>query len=65
MTAETTERLAYTPAEVAKMLALTPQTVYRLINQGELKARRVGTRNFRIAKADLDAYLAGQDADAS
>jgi excisionase family DNA binding protein len=42
--------------EVAQRLRLSKMTVYRLINDGELQAVRVG-RSFRIDVAELDAYV--------
>lgn len=48
-----------TVAEVAEMLRVSTMTVYRLIRTGELPAVRVG-RNYRVRRADLDAYLQEQ-----
>lgn len=45
-----------TPAEVAADLRVSSMTVYRLIHSGELSAVRIG-RSFRVAVADLDAFL--------
>jgi putative molybdopterin biosynthesis protein len=47
----------YTVEEVAKMLKISPMTVYRLIRQGELPVKKIGGR-FRIPRAALEAYLA-------
>jgi putative molybdopterin biosynthesis protein len=43
--------------DVADQLKLSPMSIYRLIEQRELSAVRVG-RSYRIKKTDLDAYLA-------
>ncbi len=53
----TVDRVAYSPAEVADMLGVTTQTVYRMIQRKELVARRVGTRNYRVLASDLTRYL--------
>lgn len=57
MTLDNVARIAYSPNEVAEMLGIQPQTVYRMINRGELQARKIGTRNYRILAKDLEAYL--------
>jgi excisionase family DNA binding protein len=45
-----------TVAEVASALRVSTMTVYRLVNNGSLAAFRIG-KNYRIKRADLDAYL--------
>ena len=42
--------------EVAGLLGVNYQLIYRLVRSGELRAARIG-RVYRVAKADLDAYL--------
>ena len=42
--------------EVADMLGVTYQLIYRLVRSGELPAVRLG-KLYRVAKADLDSYL--------
>ncbi len=42
--------------EVAELLGVTYQLIYRLVRSGELPAVRVG-RVYRITGADLDLYL--------
>jgi excisionase family DNA binding protein len=42
--------------EVAERLAVSEQTVLKLIERGELATSRVG-RQYRVAEADLAAYL--------
>lgn len=51
-----------TAAEVAERLRVSTMTVYRLIRGGELPAVRVG-RNYRVRRADLEAYLESQVVD--
>lgn len=55
----TVARIAYSPAEVAEMLGITTETVYRMIRRGEIKARKVGSRNYRILNEDISQYLEG------
>lgn len=45
-----------TVKQAAAELGVSPMTVYRLIEDGELLARRFG-RSLRIAAIDLDAYM--------
>ena len=45
-----------TPEEAASYLRLDRTTVYRLIDSGEIPARRIG-RQWRIPKAELDSML--------
>jgi excisionase family DNA binding protein len=45
-----------TPAQVAAALQVSRATVYRLIDRGELRARRVGLQ-LRVLAADLNAFL--------
>lgn len=46
-----------TPDEAARLLGLSPFTVRRLLRQGEIPGRKVGKRQWRIRRADLDQYL--------
>ena len=43
--------------EVAEMLGVTYQLIYRLVRSGELSAVRLG-KLYRVSVRDLDAYLA-------
>lgn len=47
----------FTAEEIAELLRVTKMTVYRLLNAGAIPYHQVGKAK-RIAKADLDAYLA-------
>jgi excisionase family DNA binding protein len=53
----------YTVAEVAAIIRTSKMTVYRLINDGQLKYQRIG-RNFRIPKAEVQRILDGADFEA-
>lgn len=48
-----------TPEEAARYLRVHPQTVYRRLRAGMLPGAKVGDQ-WRIRKADLDAYLKGR-----
>ena len=50
----------YTIAEVAAIIRTSKMTVYRLINDGQLKRQRMG-RGFRIPKAEVQRILDGAD----
>ena len=43
-------------ADAAKALGITPRTLYRFINQGDLPAYRFG-RVIRVKRADVDAFI--------
>ena len=46
----------YTPAEAAAKLRLSPWTIYRMLQNGELRGRRF--RNvWRIPAREIDAFL--------
>lgn len=45
-------------ADAAKALGITPRTLYRFIDQGELAAYRFG-RVIRIKRSDVDAFIEG------
>jgi excisionase family DNA binding protein len=49
----------FTLKEVAERVALTPLLVRRAITSGELRARRIGKGGWRIARADVDAWITG------
>jgi len=48
----------YTVSEVARVLGVSPQHVYRLIAQEELRAVRFKIRQKRVLKSELNRYLA-------
>ena len=42
----------------ARRLGVTPRTLYRFVNEGQLPAFRFG-RVIRLKKSDVDAYIEG------
>lgn len=51
------ERFAYTPTEVADLIGVSTQTVYRMIHRGELGSVRVGSRNYRVPATAVTEFL--------
>ena len=43
--------------EVAEMLSVSMQTVYKLVKSGELRSVRVGKRGIRIPRTALDDFV--------
>lgn len=54
----------YTPEQVAEMLQLSKNTVYGLINRGEIIAKKIGNV-YRIPARSLSFIFTGLDADLS
>lgn len=57
------ERKAYSATEVASLLGITRESVYRMVREGRIRVVRIGQghREFRIPASVLEAYLAGCD----
>jgi excisionase family DNA binding protein len=53
---------AYTPEQVAQMLQLSRNTVYELINRGEIIAKKLG-KVYRIPISSLSFMFTGLDED--
>lgn len=51
----TADRRYYTVADAAKLLTVSPSTVWRWIAAGRLPAHRFGPKTIRIRREDLDA----------
>ena len=49
--------------EVAALMAVSMQTVYKLVKNGELKSSRVGNRGIRIPREEVEAFMNGQRRD--
>lgn len=58
------EKKFMTLEDVADMLGVNYQLIYRLVRSGELPAIRLG-RVYRVTQDDLQAYLSGQKTGAS
>lgn len=52
-----TERPFYTVAEAARMLQVSPSTIWRWIEAERLPAYRVGPRRIRLRKEDLEKVI--------
>jgi excisionase family DNA binding protein len=52
----------YTPAQVAEILQVSKSTVYELIENGELIAKKIG-RVYRIPKNSISFVFTGLDED--
>jgi excisionase family DNA binding protein len=48
--------LMLTIAQAGRLLNLSPRTIVRLIRNGELTARKIGGRTWRIPRASLEAF---------
>ena len=46
----------YTVRTLAEKLAVTPMTIYRMVNQGKLPAVKIG-KSIRFKPQDIDAFL--------
>ena len=49
--------------EVAERLAVSEQTVRKLVRLGKLDAIRIGNRSLRITRESIDAYIASRKQD--
>lgn len=52
----------YTPEQVAEMLQLSKNTVYELINRGEIIAKKIG-KVYRIPQSSISFVFTGMDQD--
>lgn len=52
----------YTPEQVAEMLQLSKNTIYELINRGEIIAKKLG-KVYRIPASSLSFMFTGLDSD--
>lgn len=62
MISNTTLPKIYTPDEVAKILQLSKNTVYQLIQRGEIIAKKIG-KVYRIPRSSLSFVFTGLDED--
>ena len=52
----------YTPEQVADMLQLSKNTIYDLINRGEIVAKKIG-RVYRVPRSSIEYVFTGLDQD--
>jgi excisionase family DNA binding protein len=57
-----TNSIVYTPAQTAELLQLSKATVYKLIEKGEIIAKKFGNV-YRIPKTSLNFIFSGLDYD--
>lgn len=55
--------ITYTPEEVAKMYKVSTVTIYKLIQEGKLLAKRISERQYRIPQSEVSWIKNGVDAD--
>ena len=55
------QRLAYRPSHAAQLLDCSPDTVFRLLSQGELKGFKVGAARF-ISADELTSFIRRREA---
>jgi excisionase family DNA binding protein len=54
------QRLAYSPGETAELLGVSRMTVYRLMDSGALKSRKIGSAR-RILSSSIIEYIEAGD----
>jgi len=52
----------YTPEQVANMLQLSKNTIYDLIDRGEIVAKKIG-RVYRVPRSSIEYVFTGLDQD--
>ena len=57
MSTDSSGKAFFSIEEVADLLGVNYQLIYKLVRDGEIPASRIG-RVYRVAKSDLDNYLA-------
>lgn len=50
----------YSTSEAAKVLGVSIRTIYRYVDSGRLKAKRLGTKTIKIAEEDLKRFINGE-----
>lgn len=54
----------YTLEEVARIIRKSPRTIFRMLNDGRLTARKDESGKYIFDKATIETYLAAQDGNA-
>lgn len=62
ITAAMTTPQVYTVPELAKILKVNPQTVYRALEAGRLRGFKVGSA-WRVSQEALDGFMRGESED--
>ena len=50
----------YIPEEIAQILRVDKETIYRHLKSGKLKGNKVGGTLWRVSKEELDKYIKGE-----
>lgn len=50
------DQMMYTPAEVSEKLKVNREVIYKWLQVGKLKGRKIG-RLWRVSESDLDEFL--------
>ncbi|MBD3280115.1 helix-turn-helix domain-containing protein [Candidatus Dojkabacteria bacterium] len=53
----------YTPEQVAEVYQVSKNTIYKMINEGRIKAKRINERVFRIPQTEVAWVEEGIDKD--
>lgn len=56
-----TDLISFTPPQVGLMLGASEATVRKAIRRGELDAFRIGTKDWRVTRKALAAYIARKE----
>lgn len=59
------QQLVYSPEQIADILQIDVSTVYRMIKNGDLLAKKISDRIYRIPKSSLYWTIYGIDYDAA
>ncbi|OGK11256.1 hypothetical protein A2954_06035 [Candidatus Roizmanbacteria bacterium RIFCSPLOWO2_01_FULL_37_12] len=57
------QQIVYSPEEISKILQVDVSTVYRMIKNGDLLAKKISDRIYRIPKSSLYWTIYGIDYD--
>jgi excisionase family DNA binding protein len=53
-------KIYYTPKQIAEILQLDTEAIYRYLNSGKLKGYKIAESIWRITQEDLDNFIKGE-----